>query len=411
MLNTVFYIIIAVLLVEYILERLLQYLNATRWSEKLPEAVKDIYDEERYKKSQQYDKVNRKFSFITSSFSLILILVMLFLGGFAFVDQIARNFTSHPILITLLFFAILAIASDILNTPFNLYDTFVIEERFGFNKTTPKTFVLDKLKTWLLGAIIGGGLLALIVWFYHATGQYFWIYGWIIIAVFSIFMSMFYSTLIVPLFNKQRPLEEGELKSAIQNFCKKVDFKLDDVYVIDGSKRTTKANAYFSGLGPKKRIVLFDNLINDLSTEEIVSVLAHEIGHYKKKHTLGMMILSVINLGITFFILSLLIGNPALSKALGSSQTSFHLGLIAFTILYSPISTILGIGINWFTRKNEYAADAFAGYYYDADALGNALKKLSIKNLSNLRPHPAYVFFHYSHPPLIERLKALEAYK
>ena len=410
MYNTWFYVLVGIILFNFLLDRLLVYLNGKRWSKELPEQLKGIIDEERYKKSQLYNKTNRQFSFYTSTFSLMVMMLMLFLGGFALVDGLAREVSNHPIVISLLFFGILMFASDIINLPFSLYDTFVIEEKFGFNKTTHKTFFTYKIKSWLLGALLGGGILALVVWFYQLTTDMFWIYTWALIAVFSIFMSMFYSTLIVPLFNKQTPLEEGELKQAIKNLSNKVNFKLDDVFVIDGSKRSTKANAYFSGLGPKKRIVLFDTLINDLTTNEIVSVLAHEIGHYKKKHTLSMMVISILQMGITLYILSLFIGNPALSRALNVEQTGFHLGLVAFGILYSPISTILGLGVNILSRKNEYAADAFAAKHYSPDGLASALKKLSVKNLSNLRPHPAYVFFNYSHPPLLSRLRALEQY-
>jgi STE24 endopeptidase len=298
-------------------------------------------------------------------------------------------------------------ASDILNTPFSIYDTFVIEEKFGFNKTTPKIYVLDKIKGWLLSAIIGGGILALIVWFYETVGELFWVYTWIAISAFMIFMSMFYSSLIVPLFNKQTPLEEGELKDEIQGFSSKVGFKLQNIFVIDGSKRSTKANAYFSGLGAKKRIVLFDTLIKDLSVREIVAVLAHEIGHYKKKHTLISIVISILQTGITLYILSLFINNPELSKSLGSDIPSFHLGLIAFGVMYSPVSTIIGLAMNIFSRKNEYQADKFADDNFDGEELISSLKKLSRNNLSNLTPHPAYVFFHYSHPTLLQRIRAI----
>ena len=393
MYNTWFYVLVGIILLNFLLDRLLVYLNGKRWSKELPEQLKGIIDEERYKKSQLYNKTNRQFSFYTSTFSLMVMMLMLFLGGFALVDGLAREVSNHPIVISLLFFGILMFASDIINLPFSLYDTFVIEEKFGFNKTTHKTFFTDKIKSWLLGALLGGGILALVVWFYQLTTDMFWIYTWALIAVFSIFMSMFYSTLIVPLFNKQTPLEEGELKQAIKNLSNKVNFKLDDVFVIDGSKRSTKANAYFSGLGPKKRIVLFDTLINDLTTNEIVSVLAHEIGHYKKKHTLSMMVISILQMGITLYILSLFIGNPALSRALNVEQTGFHLGLVAFGILYSPISTILGLGVNILSRKNEYAADAFAAKHYSPDGLASALKKhvvewMGRKEMRKNRPAP-----------------------
>lgn len=408
MYNTLFYIILAIVAFDFALERLLDYLNSTRWSSKIPDELKGIYDPDRYEKSQKYEKENQKFELLTSSFSLTVMVAMLFLAGFAIIDNWAREISSNPVVIALIFFGILGLAMDIVSTPFSLYDTFVIEEKYGFNKTTLKTFFLDKIKGWLLSLVIGGGLLALIIWFYMLTGKMFWIYTWLLISGFMVFMTMFYSTLIVPLFNKQTLLEEGELKTAIRNFADKVGFKLENIYVIDGSKRSTKANAYFSGLGAKKRIVLFDTLIEDLDKDEIVGVLAHEIGHYKKKHTKKGMIISVLQTGLTLYILSLLIGNPELSKALGAEQTGFHLGLIAFGILYSPVSTILGLGMNIFSRKNEFEADAFAGKNYHEKSLMTALKKLSVKNLSNLRPHPAVVFFHYSHPPLLERLKRLK---
>lgn len=408
MFTTLFYIIIAIIILDFAFERYLSYLNSTMWTNTLPEAFKGIYDEEKYRKSQDYFKDNQKFGHITSSFSLVLILAMLFFAGFAFVDSWAGQFTSNAILIALLFFGVLGLGMDILTTPFSLYDTFVIEERYGFNKTTVKLFFTDKLKGWLLGAIIGGGILALIIWFYLSTGKYFWLFAWGFVTIFMIFMTMFYSTLIVPIFNKQTPLEEGELRDSIEKFCAKVGFKLDNVFVIDGSKRSTKANAYFSGLGKKKRIVLYDTLIKDLTTEEIVAVLAHEIGHYQKKHTKKGMVLSIVQTGITLFILGWFIGNPALSEALGVERPAFHISLIAFGILYSPISTILGLGMNILSRKNEFEADAFAKENYSGSYLASALKTLTVTNLGNLRPHPLYVFFNYSHPPILERLKRLE---
>ncbi len=408
MYNTIFYIIIAILISGFILERWLDYLNLKNTSDELPAELEDVYETERYKESQAYKRTNNRFSFLTSSFNLVVILLMFFLGGFAYVNQIAYSLSDNYILIALIFFGILMIASDILNTPFDIYDTFVIEEKYGFNKTTPKTYILDKLKGWLLGAILGGGIFALIIWFYQLTGQNFWIWAWLLASVFMIFMTMFYSNLIVPLFNKQTPLEEGELRSAIEDFAEKAGFTLINVYVIDGSKRSTKANAYFSGLGSKKRIVLFDTLINDLSTEEIVAVLAHEIGHFKKKHTLTGTIISILQTGLTLFLFSLFLNNPALSEALGVQEPNFHISLIAFGVLYTPITIILGLFVNHFSRKNEFEADKFAAKKYDANALISALKKLSSKNLSNLTPHPLYVFFHYSHPPLLKRVRALK---
>lgn len=409
--ETIFSIIILIIVVEYLITRYLQHLNSGWRNKELPVELQGIYKEDEYKKSQKYGKINSKFSLLTSTFQLGLVLMLLFWGGFAWIDNLAYSITENKILAAILFFGILFLAADILSTPFSVYSTFVIEEKFGFNKTTVKTFIFDKLKGWLLAVIFGGGILCLIVWFYYQTTTLFWLYAWGALSAFSIFMAMFYSNLIVPLFNKQTPLEEGELRNAIQQFSDKAGFKLDNVFVIDGSKRSSKANAYFTGLGSKKRIVLYDTLIKDLEIDEIVAVLAHEIGHYKLKHTLTSMILSIIQTGAIFYILSLFIGSPELSKALGSNQPTFELGLIAFGILFSPISTILGLAMNVFSRKNEYQADNFAAKYGQKEHLISSLKKLSVKNLTNLTPHPAYVFVNYSHPTLYQRIKALAGLK
>lgn len=405
--ETVFNIIVAIVVFNYVFSRILEYLNATRYGAPIPEELEDVYDREKYRKSMAYKKVNYRFAILTGTFSLAVILLMLFYGGFAFTDNLVRHVTQQPILVALLFFGLLMFASDLINIPFSVYDTFVIEERFGFNKTTVRTFILDRIKSWMLGAIIGGSILAAIVWFYTLTGKHFWIFAWGLISIYTIFMYMFYSVLIVPLFNKQTPLEEGALRDAITEFSKKAGFKLKNIFMIDGSKRSTKANAYFSGLGSRKRIVLYDTLVNDLDTDEIVGVLAHEIGHYKKKHTLTGVILSIIQTGAILYILSLFVGSPVLSEALDASVPSFHIGLIAFGILYSPLSLVLGIGMNIMSRKNEYQADRYAKDMFRPQPLVEALKKLSRKNLSNLTPHPLYVFFHYSHPPLYQRVKAL----
>ena len=406
--TTIFWIIIAILLVDFIVERYLDYLNTTKWSDQLPDEVKGIYDEEKYRQQQAYSKVNHKFGMLTSSFGFILIMAMIFFQGFALVNNWALSISENPVWVALIFFGILMLGSDILNIPFELYDTFVIEEKFGFNRTTPKTYVLDKIKGWILGAVIGGLIMALIIWVYLQTGKHFWLYTWAVITGFSIFMTMFYSNLIVPLFNKQTPLEDGELKSAIQQFAASVGFKLDNIFVIDGSKRSTKANAYFTGLGAKKRIVLYDTLINEMEISEIVAVLAHEIGHYKKKHILWSLFLGIIQTGFMLFLFSIFVNNPHLSMALGVEHPAFHIGLITFGILYSPFSFITGIGMNIYSRKNEYEADDFAATCANGEALASALIKLSVKNLSNLRPHPACVFVYYSHPTLLQRLNNLK---
>lgn len=404
----IFVAILLIVILDFFLERILDFLNRTYWCDELPAELEGIYDNEKYRKSQLYLRANHKFSQITETFNFTLVLGMLLFGGFAFLDHYIRQFTTNPVLMALLFFGILGLIADVLGTPFSVYATFVIEERFGFNKTTIKTFVLDKFKGWMLAIILGGGILSLVVWIYGATGQWFWLIAWGVISFFTIFMTLFYSNIIVPLFNKQTPLESGNLRDAIEAFSLKTGFNLRNIYVIDGSKRSTKANAYFTGLGRKKRIVLYDTLIKDHSTEELVAVLAHEIGHYKKKHTLIGTVVSIVQTGIMLFILSRFLGNPYLSGALGSSEPSFHLSVVAFGILYTPLSIILGLAMNVVSRKHEFEADRFAATQYHGDSLRDALIRLSVNNLSNLRPHPAYVFFYYSHPPLLKRLQAIE---
>ena len=403
-----FYIIIGILIIKFLFDQYLNFQNAKHFGDALPEELQGIYDEEEYEKSQRYKKVNFKFGTITSTFSIVITLLFFFFDGFAFVHDLASSLTSNTILVTLYFFGIIFFGSDVLNTPFSYYKTFVIEEDFGFNKSTKATFFLDKIKGWLMTLVLGGGILALLTWFYESTKDNFWWYSWILVAVFTIFMNMFYSKLIVPIFNKQSPLEEGDLKDAIFNFASKTGFKLDNIFVINGSKRSTKANAYFSGFGSQKRITLYDTLINDLEQDEIVAVLAHEVGHYKRKHIIYNLVLSLLLTGFTLFLLSLMLKSSILSEALGVPGTSFHMGLIAFSVLYSPISEITGFFMNSLSRKFEYEADDYAKINFDGTPLINALKKLSKNSLSNLTPSKLYVKVHYSHPTLYQRILNLK---
>lgn len=401
--DTLFYILISILIISFIVDKVLDALNAKHYKDPIPPELSDVYEEEDYLKSQNYKKANDRFSSIASSISLVVTLFFFYLDGFAFVDEWARTFSDNTIIIALLFFGSIMFASDLLSTPFSYYHTFIIEEKFGFNKTTLKTFLVDKIKGWLMSAILGGLLLSIIIWFYESVGSNFWLYAWGIIAVFVFFTNMFYARLIVPLFNKQTPLCDGSLKTKIQDYAQKVGFKLDKIVVIDGSKRSTKANAYFSGFGSEKRVTLFDTLIKDLEEEEIVAVLAHEVGHYKRKHILFNLIISILIMGFTFWLLSLFIGNPILSEALNVALPSFHIGLIAFGILYSPISELTGLIMNFISRIFEYQADNYAKETFDAAPLISGLKKLNKNSLSNLTPHPAYVFVYYSHPTLLQR--------
>lgn len=414
--QTLFIILFCIVILGFLADKVIDNLNVSYWSDVLPERLKAFYNESKYKKAQQYEKEKHYLNLFSSSLSFVLLLIVIISGFFGQIDLFLRQYTQNPIWLALLFFGLIGWAGDLLSIPFEMYRIFRIEEQFGFNKTTVRTYLFDKLKGWLLGGIIGGGLLALIVWIYQSTGSWFWVLAWLLIGLFSVFISMFYSTLIVPLFNKQKPLESGELRLAIENFASKAGFQLDNIYVIDGSKRSSKGNAYFSGLGPQKRIVLFDTLIANHSTEELVAVLAHEIGHYQKKHTRQGMFLGLLQSGIMLFILSRCIQpgaelTHALASILGGTQASFHLGILAFGLLYSPLSQILGIGMNYLSRKNEYAADNYAASFQQSEALQAALIKLSTHHLSNLQPHPVYVFIHYSHPPLLKRLENLEAQK
>ncbi len=403
----IFFIIIAILVVNFMVDKYLDYLNSKHFDDEIPKVLNDVYDDKEYYKSQNYKKENFKFSMIISFFSFVLTIAFFFFEGFFFVDQFARSYSDNPIIIALIFFGVIMIGSDLLTSPLSYYKTFVIEEKYGFNKSTKTLFFMDKLKGWFLMIILGGGILALIVWFYQQTGKSFWIYTWVFISIFSVFMTMFYSTLIVPLFNKQTPLQEGELKTQLEKFAQKVGFKLDKIFVIDGSKRSTKANAYFTGFGKKKRIVLYDTLINDLETDEIVAVLAHEVGHYKKNHVIFNMILSLLLTGLTLYIFSFFIDSTLLSNALSVTKPSFHIGLIAFGVLYTPISEITGLIMNYISRKFEYQADNYAKINFGETALIKSLKKLSKNSLSNLTPHKLYVFMHYSHPTLLQRVQHL----
>jgi STE24 endopeptidase len=408
MYNIIFFAILIIPVIGFISERYLDHLNSLMWSDTLPEKLKGICDEGEYRKTQLYNKDNNKLSLWSSSFNLLVILLMIIAGGFSVADNIARSISSNSVIISLVFFGIIGFLSDIINIPFGYYDTFVIEKKYGFNTMTIKTFITDHLKSWSLALLVGVPVLGVITWFYYRTGKNFWIYAWGLITVFSVFINLFYSELIVPLFNKQTPLPAGTLRGMIEAFSLKTGFRLRNIYIIDGSKRSTKANAYFSGFGPKKRIVLYDTLQKELSEEEIVAVLAHEIGHYKKKHVLLTLVFSVLTTGIMLFLLSLVVNNPSFSRALGSPNASFHMGLIVFGILYSPLSLLIGLLTNFISRKNEFAADRFVKDNFKPELLADALKKLSVKNLSNMMPHPAYVFFHYSHPPLLQRLEKLE---
>ncbi len=404
----IFFIIVVFLCLDFVLERVLESLNSKHMSPVLPDSLKGIYEEKEYSRFQSYKRENGRLDSWSSGVGFVVMIVFLVAGGFGWYNSWVVSLTDSVVWQTILFVVGLSVVSSVLDIPFDYYATFRIEEKYGFNKTTRRVYWLDTVKELFLSLVLGGVLLALVVWFYTWAGTYFWLYAWGAVTLFSVFMAMFYSQLIVPLFNKQTPLQEGALRDKIQAFAGKVGFKLDNIYVIDGSKRSTKANAYFTGLGPKKRVVLYDTLIDELTEEEIVAVLAHEIGHYKKRHTLRSMVVSVIQMGVLFWLFSLCVNNVALSEALGGDRAYFQMGLIAFAILYSPVNLILGVGMNVWSRNNEYEADAFAARYYEGDYLVSGLKKISVKSLSNLTPHPLYEYIYYSHPSLLKRIDAIK---
>lgn len=405
--NSLLVIILLIIAAGFLGELILVILNIRNSKTDLPQILQDRYDQDRYTKSQLYLRENGRFGFIVSSLGFLAVMLLFILGGFTWVNSLVMSVTDSPVVSALLFFGILGLASDLGSTPFALWSTFVIEKKYGFNKTTAKTFILDKLKSWLLILLIGAPLLAFLIWIYTQTGNWFWFLAWVVLSLFSLFMSFFYSTLIVPLFNKQRPLEEGSLRLEIEALAQQTGFALDKIFVIDGSKRSSKANAYFSGFGRKRRIVLYDTLIGELQEKEILAVLAHEIGHYRKKHIIITLGLSLLQSALILFLFSLLVDNPALSAALNIPEPNFHIGVLVFGVLFSPVSTVTGLLSNHLSRKFEYQADAFAADAGYARELADALIGLSEKNLSNLTPHPAYAFVHYSHPTLLQRIGRL----
>ncbi len=405
--QVIFIIIVSFLGLDFLVERLLEWWNMRAMSPELPDRLRGIYEEQEYKRFQCYKRDNNRLDLISDSFSFVVLLLFFSLGGFGWWNRVVIAFTDNMIVGTLLFMLGLSVASSLISLPFDWYSTFHIEEKYGFNKTTVKTYLGDLVKGMLASGIIGGILLVAVVGFYQWAGPLFWLYAWGIVTLFSLFMGMFYSQLIVPLFNKQTPLEAGSLRDKIQAFAQNIGFRLDNIYVMDGSKRSTKANAYFTGWGPKKRIVLYDTLINELTEEEIVAVLAHEVGHYKKKHTVQFILASVLQTGIMLWLFSLLVNQPALSQALGGDRAYFQLGLVAFALLYSPVSMVLGLVMNAWSRKNEYEADAYAVRHYGGEPLISGLKKISVHALSNLTPHPVYEWVYYSHPSLLKRIEAI----
>ncbi|MFY9270003.1 MAG: M48 family metallopeptidase [Candidatus Manganitrophaceae bacterium] len=401
-------IILVALLLDNLLDLVADFLNLTAMRSDLPEEFTGVYDAESYRKSQEYTRVKTQFGIVTATVGLIAIFAFWFGGGFNLLDLSVRRFGFGPIPTGLAYIGILILLKSLLSLPFRIYDLFVIEQRFGFNRMTPVTFLSDLVKGTLLGLLLGGPLLAGILFFFQFAGELAWLYGWIAFTLFILFVQFIAPTWIMPIFNKFTPLGEGALKERILSYAGSVDFPVEQIYLIDGSRRSTKANAFFSGFGRHKRIALFDTLIAKQTVPELVAILAHEIGHYKKKHILLGMAFSIAHMGVMFFLLSLFLRQPGLYQAFYLVQPSIYAGLVFFGLLFTPVESVLSIFLHAFSRKNEYEADRFAVETFEQpEAMVSALKKLAVDHLANLTPHPLHVILNDSHPPILQRIRAI----
>ena len=409
--NIIFWIILIALVIDFAIGLVSTILNLRSLQTKPPDTLADIYDDTEYKTSQEYTLVQSKFGLLTGSIKLVLLLVFWFAGGFNYIDELVLEFGWNDIWSGVAFIGIISIALLILNIPLSLYSTFVIEERFGFNKTTYKTYILDTIKSIVLSLVIGLPCLIAILYFFEYTGDYSWLYVWIFISITSLVISIIGPIWIMPIFNKFTPLEAGELRDAIVEYAKMVDFKFNNIYVIDGSKRSAHSNAFFTGFGKTKRIALFDTLIDQLDTKEIVSVIAHEVGHSKKKHVLLGISMGIIHTGFLLFALSLMLESEMLFDAFFMKNTSIYASIVFFGFLFTPIEMVVSLFMQSISRRNEHEADYWAVSTTTNEInLISGLKKLAQKNLSNLSPHPLYVTLNYSHPPLSRRIESIKEY-
>jgi STE24 endopeptidase len=402
--------IVAFILIDFVMGSVLEYLNEKSKNVPMSSVAAEIFNAEEYAKSLEYGTAKYKVERLTSTLNTVVMLSAIILGWFAWLDEAIRERISNNLLVTVTFFGVLILAVMLANLPVSYYSTFVIEEKFGFNKTTKKLFVMDSIKQALLSIALGLPVIYLIAWIYQSLESKFWLVGWLAVSAISLFMFIFGTRIFLPMFNKLKPLPEGELRSEVEAYCQSQGFPLSKLWEMDASKRSTKLNAFFSGMGKVKIIGLYDTLIEKLTTKETVAVLAHEVGHYKRKHVYTMFAFSNVQTLVIFVLLGSLLGNPNLSKALGSDTPSFHLSMIAFFMLFTPVSTLLGLVNNSFSRYNEYQADQYSIDTYPGarDHMYSALKKLSVESLKNLNPHPWYVAVHYTHPPILERLANLK---
>jgi STE24 endopeptidase len=409
MLNAFSLIIVIAMAVDYLLDVAANLLNLRALALDVPPALDGIYKREDYRRSQEYTRAATRFGFVSGTFSLVVMLAFWFSGGFRFLDGVVRSWSLPLIPSGLIFVAILVGAYGLLSLPLGVYHTFVIEQRFGFNRTTPRLFVIDRLKGLGLALILGAPLLAGVLFLFEYGGPFAWLYAWAAVTAFLLIVQYVAPTWILPLFNKFTPMPDGELKSAILEYARANDFPVSKLFIVDSSRRSTRANAYFTGIGRNKRIALFDTLVQQHTTRELVGVLAHEIGHYKKKHVIQGALISIVHTWVIFFLLSVFLKSPGLYTAFGV-QASVYAGLIFFSLLYTPVEMLLSIVMNMVSRRNEKQADRFAVLTTsDPSSLADALKRLSANNLTNLTPHPLYVFLNYSHPPLLERIEAILA--
>ncbi len=407
MAETILYLIALLVVLGFFTDLYLDWLNLNHAPAEVPEALRDFYTPEKYREALAYHREHFRLGLVSGTLSTALLLVLLFTGFFGSLDQWVQARAAHPVVQALLFFGILGLGAWLLSIPFSAWKTFVIEERFGFNKTTPSVFITDRFKELALGSLFAGGLLVNIVFLYLLTGKWFWVFAWLLVLGFSSLLSMFYTAVLLPVFNKLTPLDEGPLRDAITAYARKTGFPLGKISVMDGSKRSSKANAFFSGLGRRKDIVLYDTLIEKHTRGELVAVLAHEVGHYRKKHILKGLLLSAFTTGLVFALFGWMLQHPEPALALGADSASFHLTALAFALIFQPLSLLTGWLGNYFSRKFEFEADRFAAETYGAGALADALRKLSTGNLSFPWPHPWYVSLHYSHPPAWLRVKVL----
>jgi STE24 endopeptidase len=402
--------IVAFILIDFLVGSVLEYLNEKSKNVPMSPVATEIFSADEYAKSLEYGTAKYKVERLTSTLSTVVMLSAIILGWFAWLDEAIRERIGNNLLVTVAFFGVLIFGVMIANLPVSYYSTFVIEEKFGFNKTTKKLFVMDSIKQMLLSIVLGLPVIYLIAWIYQSLESQFWLVGWLAVSAISLFMFIFGTRIFLPMFNKLKPLREGELRSEVEAYCQSQGFPLSKLWEMDASKRSTKLNAFFSGMGKVKIIGLYDTLIEKLTTKETVAVLAHEVGHYKRKHVYTMFAFSNVQTLVIFVLLGSLLGNPNLSKALGSDAPSFHLSMITFFLLFTPVSTVLGLINNSFSRYNEYQADQYSIDTYPGarDHMYSAFKKLSVESLSNLNPHPWYVAVHYTHPPILDRLANLK---